>query len=76
MHDEMVYLDLTPKAFHSLEELSLIQGQSLSAALADAISESLLRERLAYGCFCSTLRDYEGLTPDGSIRLLPVRESA
>jgi hypothetical protein len=44
--------------------------------MAAAVAESLVRERLEYGVFRATMADYSGLTPDGSIRILPAREVA
>ena len=49
---------------------------TVSAALAAAVAESLVRERLEYGVFRATMADYSGLTPDGSIRILPAQEVA
>ena len=69
-----VYLDLPPKSFQFLEELAVLQGTNLQGAMTNAICETLLRERVEFGVFRSTVRDYEGLLPDGSIRLRPCQE--
>ena len=75
MNVKTVFLDLPPESFASLEELSILRGTSLAASMADAIAESLMRERLEFGCF-KTTQYYDGLIPDGSIRLTPAKEYA
>jgi hypothetical protein len=69
-----VYLDLPSKSLQSLEELAALQGTNLQGAMTNAIGEALLRERVEFGVFRSTVRDYDGLLPDGSIRLRPCQE--
>jgi len=70
-----VYLDLPPKSFQFLEELATLQGTNLQGAMTNAICETLLRERVEFSVFRSTVRDYNGLLPDGSIRLRPCQET-
>jgi hypothetical protein len=72
---EWIYLDLPPKSFQALEELALLQGTTLQDAMASAIDETLLRERVEFAVFRDTILEYNGLIPDGSIRLKPRQET-
>ena len=72
----MLIIDIDPKTMANVEELSTIQGGSLASAIAAAVAETLCRERVEYGVFHATMRDYDGLMLDGSIRILPAREVA
>ena len=71
-----MHIEIDPKTLADVEELATIQGHSLGAAIAAAVAESLCRERREYGVFRATLRDYDGLLLDGSVRILPAREVA
>jgi hypothetical protein len=76
MAADFMYIEIDPKTLANVEELATIQGHSLAIVIAAAVAESLCRERLEYGVFRATLRDYDGLLLDGSIRILPAREVA
>ena len=73
---DFLYIDIDPKTLANVEELAVITGRSLATAMAAAVAESLVRERIEYGVFRATMADYSGLTPDGSIRILPAQEVA
>jgi len=76
MGSEIIHIDLSVKGLEDLEEISLLTGRNLSEALAASLRETLLRERLEYGIFRSTMMDYGGLIPDGSIRIRPCVEES
>ncbi len=76
MNTEEIRIPLDPESMANLDELAVLQGSNLAAALAAAVRESLYRERMEYGVFRSTIPDYGGLMWDGSVRILPPREVA
>lgn len=75
MDDLTFDLILPPQAVANLEDLACIRGQNLTTTIADAVAEVLLRERLDYACFRSTMAMFDGLVPDGTVRVQPMAEA-
>ncbi len=76
MSIEAIRIPLDPESMANLDELAVLQGSNLSAALASAVRESLRHHRMEYSVFRSTILDYGGLMLDGSVRITPPREVA
>jgi hypothetical protein len=76
MATDFLHIEIDPKTLANVEELAVITGRSLATVIASAVAESLLRERVEYGVFRATLRDYDGLLLDGTVRILPAQEVA
>lgn len=74
---ETIEIDLavSSKMVADLEELAAIRGSNLATAVADAVAEVLLRERVDFACFRTTMASFDGLVPDGTLRVRPLAEA-
>ena len=69
-------MTISASTWAQISALSALLEVSEEAALAAAVAEVLLRERVAFSCREATAKAYGGLVPDGTIRLQPTRLEA